>query len=359
MSGRTLIILCLIFTSLIHSGYSSSFILPCRPIPPTEPPPTLITQVRPSDIKVVMGLGDSITAGFGISYHKIGDFVGESRGVSWSMGGDLHEPTIPNFLSQVGATIKGQSHGTMLPFLHFLPKSIRSFSRDFTICQLNAAVSQAELEDVQEQIQYLSFHIPRVSPSIDLQNDWKIINYFIGANDLCDACDQNRTVVTPAYWEKNYYETLVSMKRKFPRSIVNVFLLPDVAEMGYVGIGETCRKLRDIIGFCSCSSSDSGRQLMSQRRLQYNQIMIDAAAKANQILGCETFAVVVQPVLSESKIEREYMSDLDCFHLNENGSKFVAIGAWNNMISKVGEKANSTNRNVIPLCPTENTYLVS
>merc|ERR1712063_41252 len=53
---------------------------------------TSIFDLRPNDIKVMMAVGDSITTGFGIL-----GALNETRGRSFSMGGDAGAITLPNF----------------------------------------------------------------------------------------------------------------------------------------------------------------------------------------------------------------------------------------------------------------------
>jgi hypothetical protein len=60
-------------------------------------------------VDVVLALGDSITAGFGME-GKIGG-LHEYRGKSWSIGGDANATTLPNFVKQYNPNVTGYSIG--------------------------------------------------------------------------------------------------------------------------------------------------------------------------------------------------------------------------------------------------------
>jgi len=72
----------------------------------------LIIFVLPQDIKVVMAMGDSITAGFGILGLDGG--LDEYRGLSGPIGGDTDAVTIPNFIKYYNPTVIGASVGQHL-----------------------------------------------------------------------------------------------------------------------------------------------------------------------------------------------------------------------------------------------------
>jgi len=79
---------------LLFVGVSEGGIkLKCPPLPAHTPKD--IYDLRPNNIKVVMALGDSITAAYGVMGNPGG--LNEFRGKSWSIGGDDNATTIPNF----------------------------------------------------------------------------------------------------------------------------------------------------------------------------------------------------------------------------------------------------------------------
>ena len=69
-------------------------------------------RLRPGDIDVVGGLGDSLVAGSGaLEEFAIGTFI-EARGVSWCVGGQgdwRRFLTVPNLLKVLDALISSRS----------------------------------------------------------------------------------------------------------------------------------------------------------------------------------------------------------------------------------------------------------
>jgi phospholipase B1 len=91
----------------------------CPQLAPRTSPPTSVHDLRPDDIKVVMALGDSLTAAFGAEKF-MGDFkdwlknLFEYRGKSFSIGADPGMVTIPNILSHYRPDVVGGSKGSHL-----------------------------------------------------------------------------------------------------------------------------------------------------------------------------------------------------------------------------------------------------
>ena len=59
---------CLGFISLSSLGWSG---FDCPPLPPLARPARTVNELKPQDIKVVMALGDSITAGINYSAFSV------------------------------------------------------------------------------------------------------------------------------------------------------------------------------------------------------------------------------------------------------------------------------------------------
>ena len=138
-----------------------------------------IHRLRPRDIKVISALGDSLTAALGSNANNIFGLLFEYRGRSWSMGGDSfleNLVTFPNILKKFNPNLTGYSR-TGFDFF-FLTKEGIGF---------NVAVSGSEANNMPKQVKMLVKRL-RQSKELDFDNDWKLINLFIGGNDLCDFC---------------------------------------------------------------------------------------------------------------------------------------------------------------------------
>ncbi|GAM17946.1 hypothetical protein SAMD00019534_011210 [Acytostelium subglobosum LB1] len=330
--------------------------LPCKKIPPSPTVPDHVTKVRPSDIKVAMGIGDSSSAGFVMMYEKFGDSINEFRGRSFPNGGDPGAATIPNFLKSVGANVVGGGRGSNVPLMfHYVPKNMRANAFDFNKAQLAAAASQGILVDVPDLVEYLHFHLNKTDPPVDNEKDWKLFTYFIGSNDVCHVCDNKETSFSN--WIDGYYSTLALIKEKFPRTIVNVMLINNIVRTEEISVGKKCNNLRRFLEFCTCLNNEQGRAAMAERRANITRVIKESVTKINKLNSPE-FRVVLQPFMEDYKIDLDHLSPFDCFHPNQKGSKIWSLALWNNMMSPPKLKKHYIEPNIKPICPTENTYLV-
>ncbi|MEE6473610.1 hypothetical protein FKM82_010106 [Ascaphus truei] len=156
--------------------------LQCVDKAPSNSIPTSVHALRPADVRVVAAVGDSLTAGNGISSkpQDVLDVITQYRGLSWSIGGDStleRVTTLPNILREFNPKITGYSTGMGNSVTH------NSF--------LNEAVPGAKAFNLPDQVRTLIDQM-KEDKRIDFQNDWKVITIFIGANDLCASCTDSR-----------------------------------------------------------------------------------------------------------------------------------------------------------------------
>ncbi|KAM5127230.1 phospholipase B1, membrane-associated-like, partial [Mantella aurantiaca] len=140
--------------------------------------PTSVHELRPADITVVAALGDSLTAGNGIGSRAgdVLDVLKQYRGLSWSIGGDEtldHVTTLPNILLEFNPFVTGYSTDTGKN------TEFHSF--------FNEAVPGAKSLDMPTQARALIDQM-KSDKRILMNQDWKVITVFIGANDLCASC---------------------------------------------------------------------------------------------------------------------------------------------------------------------------
>jgi phospholipase B1, membrane-associated len=91
----------------------------CPKLAPRRIPPKSVHDLRVDDIKVIMAIGDSVTAGFGAKGHDTNIPVDihklyENRGVSFPIGGDPGAVTIANFIKYYSPELIGSSIGDHL-----------------------------------------------------------------------------------------------------------------------------------------------------------------------------------------------------------------------------------------------------
>lgn len=75
-------------------------------------PPQSVHQLKPGDIDIIAAMGDSLTAGNGAMALDILQIFVESKGISWSIGGDADWRkylTLPNILKEFNPNLYGYS----------------------------------------------------------------------------------------------------------------------------------------------------------------------------------------------------------------------------------------------------------
>ena len=102
----------------LYGGKHNSF--PCAR-PNDTNVPTSVHTLRPSDIKCVGAMGDSLTAALGAHAITPIGLLFENRGVSWSVGGDHKYKqliSLPNALREYKTDVQGFSTAVSVIFLN-------------------------------------------------------------------------------------------------------------------------------------------------------------------------------------------------------------------------------------------------
>jgi len=341
--------------SLVSLGMGAPKVgIPPPPYPPfdcaamTNPPPaTEVTKLRPGNIKAIMAMGDSITAGFAME----GSTPLEYRGRVYDTGGDTVAHSVANFLRQkYNSGLVGWTTGTSIP----LAKGK----------ELNAAISGAVVQGLSGQVDYLVSTLKSSSYSsrVNFNNDWKLLTIFIGANNICGACHNGQNDL-PATFEQQLVAALNKIQTQIPRVFVNIMTIFNIS--GVWTAGQTsahCKQVFNTVTECGCltKGGDADRKAMDATSSAYNQISEKVAAQF-AAKNNANFTVVVQPGLEDLDIAyfgEDFLSNLDCFHPNENADASFAYALWNNMMQPVGKKSTNVDiKNLKFICPTADTYL--
>lgn len=307
---------------------------PSVPVPPDT---DNVNNLRPGNIKVVMAMGDSITAAMSA---KDSTFLSlkEYRGISYSIGGDKGVTTMPNILKQY--TQQGFPIG---PATGVGQRSMKTNG-------LNGAVSGAINKDMVGQAHWLVEELKK-NTAVDFQKDWKVLTLWIGSNNLCDVCeDANNNNV--ANYEKYVTEALEYLYANVPRVFVNLAVNLDITQLDNINSG-LCNILHSIA--CACVTSD--RETVYQSNIAYQQMAPIIAQKFASRNNPE-FTVVVQPFLEHTLIqERSELSAADCFHPSAYSHQVAAVALWNNMITPAANKKPAWSLTDTPLCATADTLL--
>jgi phospholipase B1 len=312
---------------------------PCNSTGRQNPRPTSAQKLLPGDIDVVAAVGDSIVAAFGALSNSIFTVFKEWRGYSFSVGGQTPfetSVTVPNVLKKYNSALRGFSTG--------------NGKETSATANLNVAVSGARSYNLLAQIDSLE---AKFKKGYDIQNDWKLINLFIGGNDLCDYCSDT-TKNSPANYQKNVEAALDAIKAKFPRTFVNLIPPPDVTLLGKVSSG-LCSLLHAYE--CGCATNVGTHQIYA-RYVESLFAIQDLPKYKDQ----EDFFVVVQPFLIEIELpmkngspDTTYFAP-DCFHFSGLAHDASAVALWNNMVEPQNKKKTWTPGEQIE-CPKPGQYL--
>jgi len=317
---------------------------------PKPPPADNVRKLQPGNIKVVMSLGDSISAGFAMIGY-LPENILEWRDYVFSIGGAKDAFTIPNMLKHYNPDLKGTAESWTWP----LTKGQ----------WLNGAVSSAKVENVPDQIDYLVNQLKTTySKVVNYEEDWKLLTLFIGANNLCGACHDNSNTL-PEFYEAHLKDVLQRIKDKIPRVFVNVVTLFNISGVWYAGQDYFyCEFVWKYIAKTECSCMQSGNKTlldkMDARGVTFNGIS-EKLAQQFANLNNPNFTVVVQPGLTGIVIQKfgeDYLSNLDCFHPSLCANQVFSYIIWNNMFQPIGKKALFPDPNDIRLyCPKSGDYI--
>lgn len=305
---------------------------------PTPPDATNVNNLRPGNIKVVMAMGDSITAAMSAKDTLIFSLK-EYRGIAYSIGGDSGVTTLPNILKQYSPNLIGSSTGIG--------------KREISTNGLNAAVSGAINSDMLGQAQWLVQQL-KANTKINYNNDWKLLTVWIGSNNLCDVCD-NVNNNNGANFQTQLTNALEYLYANVPRVFVNLVANLEISGLANVNSG-ACSLIHSIA--CGCvGGSANDRAIVASNGKDY-QARAYPIAQAFNARNNPGFAVVVQPFLLNTTINlRSELSAADCFHPSAPSHVYAAVALWNNLISPASRKQLSWDINGTPICPNSDTLL--
>lgn len=333
--------------------------LNCPPLPAHTP--MNISDLRPSDIKVVMTLGDSITAAFGVNGRDAG--FEEIRGVSWAIGMDPGAVTVANFLKFFNPNVVGGSlgqHRTELCYGPLCPP----FQYEPKLDVLNSAQSGAMVEDlVRHEIDYLIKQV-KENKNINLKEDWKLLTILIGANDLCASCTLAFPFLDAKEYEKHLTTVIEKVHKELPRTFVQIVEMFNVSQVYNLSLQTAYCKDVHRVAFveCDCVFRPDGAKDRAEIDSRAQAFNGRARSVANYFQGLKDpqFTVVTQPFGRDTAIATwptTALSTLDCFHPSLATHQAMAVNLWNNMLTPAAKKLTSLVYDAVPICPTEDTLI--
>ena len=265
-------------------------------------------------------------------------------------GGDGSLPyvtTLPNILREYNPDLYGYSTGTTFPF-------------DFTArpnTRFNVAESGAVTSSLLRQAQNLVEKI-RESEDVDFDNDWKLVTVYIGGNDVCkDACISNDTVEDRI---GDVAASLDYLSDNLPRTFVNLVQIVHIGDFQSAIVQSSYSQI--CLNFFSveiCPCGEFGQLSLGE---QFEELIADYRQGiqdlADMYADSDTFTVVFQPYQTDVEFADDpdavlEVSAVDCSHLSPEGNRQFAIGLWNNMLERVGEKSTVSRLPITEIsCPT-------
>ncbi|XP_011688725.1 PREDICTED: phospholipase B1, membrane-associated isoform X1 [Wasmannia auropunctata] len=314
--------------------------------------PDSVHRLRPGDIDVIGGLGDSLVAGSGaLEEFAVGTFI-EARGVSWCVGGQgdwRRFFTLPNVLKIFNPKLTGYSTGTG----EFIS----------TAAKLNIAFPVAATEDALQQARILVQRIKN-DPKINVKKHWKLITILFGANDICSAQCYDPQQFSPLRYILHLRRTLDFLRIALPRTLVNLVPAIDVTVSVRVTRSTMCNILHPL--YCGCMHKGSRPEIAASKMSRLYQQAAETLVYSGRYDNSPDFTVVLQPFIKlfnapnadpnhAPPIDSSLVT-YDCFHFSQKGHALGANLLWNNMLEPVGNKTEKGLPRILEkvLCPTEN-----
>ncbi|GMS93160.1 hypothetical protein PENTCL1PPCAC_15335, partial [Pristionchus entomophagus] len=299
--------------------------------------PTSVHSLRYADINVIAALGDSLTAanGAGAEPHDVLGVAIQYRGLAWSMGGDksLEEHvTLTNILKKFNPDIFGYS--------------IRTGSANvWETAHLNTAIPGAKSHMLMEQATDLVRRMKEHPTEVDIENDWKLVHIFIGANDVCEWCGRPDTLSSDDFRD-NLEAAIQILKDNLPRTVVVLVGLVDVS---LLRVSDADKKFCELTHLIECHCEENTKVDIPSETKKYQ------AAEQELVDGrfdtADDFTLVIQPFFEETdhlplmpngEPDFTFFAP-DCFHFSQFGHGVVGKTLWNNMLQPVGMKDRSVN----------------
>ena len=314
--------------------------------------------MKPSQVDVVLALGDSITAAFGAKGRRGG--FHEARGLSWNMGGDEGATTLPNFIKQHNPNLTGYSLGSRETSLCWGPvcRDVHRQRHD----QLNGALSGSMIKNVWfDQLDFLEDQL--ITMGIDAESSWKVLTLFVGANDLCVVCRMKKRFDSSEYGE-SLRRILDEIRPRFPRTLVNIVEMFNVSAIYRATEGQAyCNDVHRLIFMeCDCAfkGSEAASQLfrdeMDAAAQDYNKQIRQIVKEFSKVKN-DSFAIALHTFTRDLNITSfplEMISDLDCFHPSTKSHALTATALWNSMLTPPEHRqTNIPSLDLQPLCAGE------
>jgi phospholipase B1 len=161
------------------------------------------------------------------------------------------------------------------------------------------------------------------STEVDYLNEWKLITFFVGGNDLCYSC-QDKDFYSPEKYVASLKQVLDIFHAELPKTFVNLVVVLDITNLREVNGGAICAFLHETKE-CPCGVNATQQDYLKDLVKKY-QDGTDELVQSGQYDDRDDFTVVVQPLLKnfqpprrpDHSIDQSYLAP-DCFHFSPKG----------------------------------------
>ena len=294
-----------------------------------------------------------------LTVELISGIIKNYRGLSWSIGGEYYDSTgcpnndvtehftLPNALKRYNPNLKGWSTG------------IAKFEEDSNDghANLNMGIPGAKAINLTYEVQEL-IHKLKTDPKYDWEKDWKMLTLFIGGNNLCQFCVDERS--RPVSYIADIQSVLDILHAEVPRMFVNLVSIFNIAQIAALGNNYfTCKKAHECFCWCGLDTSLKSNIRLTTYNGLYRDQLWDLILRERYDTR-EDFTVVLQPFFEETTVPQleDGTFDLsyfapDCFHFSKLGHNTAGRALWNSLFEPFARKSRMWDLGDKLNCPTD------
>nr|KAG5711996.1 hypothetical protein BaRGS_026437 [Batillaria attramentaria] len=244
-----------------------------------------IHALRPADIKVVAAMGDSLTAGTGISADWILEELIENRVEAVKEHMKSKSPFRVNILKNYNPSVYGYALGNG-----------DEFSKN---SRFNVAVAGSESSELVEQAWVLIDRMKK-APEVDFENDWKLVTILSGNNDLCDYCKDPS--LNSVEYKKHVMAALDILHAEMPRTLVNLVEPLNMEIVTELNKGLLCSALHYFICECAAFPGNEEKEKELVHMADLYQLATEEIAMSGRYDTRDDFTVVCQPFFNQTYV---------------------------------------------------------
>jgi lysophospholipase L1-like esterase len=268
-------------------------------------------QIVVSDIKLIACIGDSLLAGLGVTAHpgnlknRMISRLGSSYVallIKWILSGEHRHNTCIT-----GGARGVVSIGRLLK--HYTPNLLGLTQKKTLLFSQGSSFNFARTGATSDQLLEQSTLLIRKLNKTQLQDEWKMVFVWIGANDAFGKT----TKTIQETFESHLLQTLTNLRLSLKKTIVYILPLPNL-----------CHLNEKIV-------TKAEAERLEQRSSLINNIVHQMVKSYKQDLDfrVKTVRIPIEPIPSESQVD--LISAIDQIHPSFLAQQLFAKSIWNNL----------------------------